>query len=342
MVEEKKREMTGIEYAYMVDELNNFISGKRLQKFQKIGQKKYRMRFEKYDIICEVGIRIHITKYLEETEEPDNFTKKIKKELIGKILKNVKQLNNDRILLFNFGDKELIFEMFRNGNVILTENGKIIAALSENKWATREIKIGENYKTPPPIPQKIEEAINDKPIITSLIKISLGKNYATEILKRCGIDEKESGNNIKKEQLEKIKREMEFAPKPVVFLKNGKSIDYALTDMSIYNDAIKEYTQTLSEAADRFYWENKVVEEKEELIKLKKRLEKQKEYLQQLKEEEKKYKEIGDWFYTNYEYAEKIIKEAKEIGINNIDKLIEKHTNIKSINKEKKMIEIEL
>lgn len=345
VIEEKtNREMLGVEYAFIARELDELLKGRHLQKFQKVDERKYRMRFEKYDVICEIGKRMHITNYLEEVEEADNFAQKVKKEIVGKRLRAVRQLNNDRIISFQFDDRELIFEMFREGNVILLENGKIIAALNEEKWANREIRVGKNYSAPPAPPQGITEALNEKPIVVSLIKLSLGKLYAADILKRCGIDEKKAGKDLTADEIERIKKEINFKPQPLVFLRDGKVIDYAIKPIIAYEEqgAVAEPTATLSEAADRYYWENKPVEEPKELKKLMDRIKKQEAYLEELKKEEQTHKEIGDWIYANYNYVENILRDAKEIGTKNLEKLKEKYNNIININKEKKIIEIEV
>ena len=57
------REMYGIEYWYLAEELNRILSNKRFQKIQKIADGVYRLRFEKNDVICELGKGIYITKY---------------------------------------------------------------------------------------------------------------------------------------------------------------------------------------------------------------------------------------------------------------------------------------
>lgn len=335
------REMVGIEYAYIAEELNRIIGRKHLQKFQKVAESTYRLRFEKFDVICELGRRINITRYIEETEEADNFVQKVRKEIIGKRLTEVKQINNDRIIQFLFDDFSIVFEMFKNGNAILLKNNIIEAALREEKWATRMIKRGIVYVPPPPPPKTLEETLSEKPIIISLIKLSFGKNYASEIIKRAGVDERKPGNELDEETIKRIKIEMEFHREPFVFLIDGKTIDFGLTKFRFYEKMQAEKTETLSEAADRYYWENKKTEESRETKKLLDRLKKQEEHLKELEKLEEEYKTAAEWIYSNYTYVETLIKEAKTIGINNLEKLKDRYKEIKEIRKDKKIIEIE-
>ena len=336
------REMYGIEYWYLAEELNRILANKRFQKIQKIADGVYRLRFEKNDVICELGKGIYITKYVEETEEADNFVEKVRKELKNWRLVEVKQLNNDRIIEFRFDGFSLIFEMFREGNVILLKDSKMIAVLKKESWAARELKPGKEYVPPPQPPESLEDAISVKPIIVSLFKLSFGREYAEEILKNCGIPERTPGNEVPEKDIKKLKKEIEKIKKdakPYVFLEDGKVVNFGITKFSKYKDS--ESYKTFSGAADKYYHEAVVVEEEpEEIKKLKRRLEKQEEYLEILKKEEIEFKKTGDWFYENYEFVDKIIKEAREVGMNNLEKLKEKY-KIKKTDKKKKMIELE-
>ncbi|MFH1222181.1 MAG: NFACT family protein [Candidatus Micrarchaeota archaeon] len=335
------REMSGLEYGYMADELNRLLVGKHFQKFQKVAEGIYRLRFEKFDVVCELGRRMHITSYLEEAEQSDNFVQKVRKELDSKRLVSVRQLNNDRLIEFSFGEFALVFEMFKKGNALLVKDGKIAAVLKEEKWAGREVRVNTAYLMPPAPPADLAAAISEKAIITALIKLSLGKEYALEILRRSNIDEKAAGKSLSPEQLDLLKQQSEEMKKnaaPLLFI-DGKASDYGLTQFA---DKTAEKCSTLSEAADRFYWENKGGEqEPEELGKLRNRLGKQEEYLLALQAEEQQCKAVGDWFYANYEYAEKLIQAAKKLGVNNLGKLAAEY-EIKEIDKEKKGITIEV
>jgi len=336
------REMYGIEYWYLAEELNGILSNKRFQKIQKIADGVYRLRFEKNDVICELGKGIYITKYIEETEEADNFIEKVRKELKNWRLVEVKQLNNDRIIEFRFDGFSLIFEMFREGNVILLKDKLMIAVLKKESWAARELKPGKEYLPPPEPPASLEDAISVKPIIVSLFKLSFGREYSEEMLNNCGINERTPGNEIDEKSIAELKKEMEKVKKnakPYVFLEDDKVVNFGITKFSKYGDS--ESYKTFSEAADKYYHEAVVVEEEpEEIKKLKRRLEKQEEYLEILKKEEMEFKKMGDWFYENYEFSDKLIKEARELGMNNLEKLKEKY-KIKKTDKKKKMIELE-
>ncbi len=336
------REMVGIEYCHLAKELDRLLAGKRLQKFQKIRESVYRMRFEKYDVLCELGRRMHITQYLEESEEADSFVQKAKKELVGKRLLAVRQLNRDRIIQFLFDDRSLVFEMFKKGNILVLSGNRIVAVLHEEKWSGRELKPGVDYAAPPEPPKTVDDALDEKPVITSLIRLSFGKQYGKELLARAGIGENEPGRSLGRDLVDRLKKEMGFVPEPQLFISGGRAVDFGLTPLTAYKNTTAEKVGTLSEAADRFYWENRQEGESAELKKLKTRLEKQKEYLSQLNREEKEFRAAAGWFYSNYAYADGLINEARKLGVRNLEKLKEKYGEIREINKEKKTIDIEV
>jgi len=341
--QENVREMAGIEYAYVAEEFNRLLAGKHLQKFQKIRDDVYRLRFEKFDVVCELGLRMHITKYLEESEEADAFVQKARKEVVGRRLSEVRQLNRDRILQFFFeGGLSLVFELFKKGNIVILKENGILGVLREGRWGRRELKRGAVYLTPPPPPQKLEEVLDEKPIITSLIRLSFGKEYARELLLRAGINENTAANSLAADVVERLKKEMNFAPEPQLFVLGGKAVGFGLISFAGHGKAKVEKTETLSEAADRFYFENRREEALPGLKKLEVRLEKQQQYLCQLKKEEECFREMANWFYANYAYAEELINEARKLGMQNLEKLKEKESKIKEVNKEKKIIELEI
>ncbi|RLE45139.1 hypothetical protein DRJ22_05025 [Candidatus Woesearchaeota archaeon] len=83
-----------------------------------------------------------------------HFCTKLRKELEGKKITQIKQLNNERIIQFTLETqkekKHLIIELFANGNLIITDSeNKIICAQEERAWKDRTIKKGQTYKLPP-------------------------------------------------------------------------------------------------------------------------------------------------------------------------------------------------
>ncbi len=331
--------MLALEYGYLVKELQ-YLVGKRFTKIAKV-ESGYKMKIGDADLVCRPGIRIYATKYIEEAGEADAFVEKARKELKGKILKGIEQINRDRVLMFDFGELRLYFEMFAKGNLVLVKNGKTLAALRYEQWRDREIKTNREYKTPEPPPEEIDEIISGNYIIVSLLKLPLGRLYVEELLARTGIEEKTQGITLSEKQVADLKKKLEELKnefRPYVFYENEKPADFGLVKFSKYSELEAREFKTLSEAADEFYW-NVPTEKKDTVLeKLEARLEKQEEYLEKLRADEKEFREKGDFIYANYQKVEKILETAKN---SRPDEIEEKLKGAK-LNKKEKSIELEI
>ncbi len=335
------RSMLALEYGYLVKELQPLI-GKRFSKIARI-KSGYKMKVGSIDLTCRPGIRLYITKYIEEAEDADAFVEKARKELKGKILKGIEQINQDRILMFDFGELKLYFEMFAKGNLVLIKNGKTMSALRYETWSDRVIKTNRKYE-PPKVPaEKIEDVISGNYIIVSLLKLPLGRLYVEELLERTGMDEKTPGIELSKEQIEEIKKtieEMKKEFKPYVFYEDEKPVDFGLVKFSKYKELEAKEFKTLSEAEDEFYFKQPEAEKKSDIEKLERRLKKQEEYLEKLKIEEKELKEKGDFIYANYQKIEEILEIARNSGLDKIEEKLSEYEA--KTNKKEKSIKVEI
>ncbi len=301
--------MSNLEYSFLASELSKLV-GKHLSKVRKVSDNLYRVKIGTSEIICEPGVRMHITKYIEPAEK-DRFVEKVEKELDNAKLLSVEQINNDRILAFNFNLGTLIFEMFGKGNIILVRDETTITAIKNESWSDREIKSGKPYKYPRKPSEELKPS--DKYIIVSLTKLPLGKDYALEALARTGIDEKTTGSKLSKKQLESLENEISkirAEAKPFLFLENGKPAEFSLANLAQNSSLESKEMPSLSEAADEYY--NSAESPNEDVEKLQRRLDKQKERLEKMLEEEKELREKGDYIYEHYQEVELILNEAKQ------------------------------
>ncbi len=345
--------MSNLEYAYIVHELSAQLAGRHFARLRYMGNGAYRLKIGTVEIMCQPGIRLHATKYVEEAKEQDKFSEKVNKELDNARLEAIMQVNDDRIVSFNFrkpagtanpqesggsGTKaSLIFEMFGDGNAILVRDNVTVCASRYESFSGREIKAGAPYAPPKTSPASRLE-LTDRYVIVSLTKLPLGKEYALEALARAGIGEKEPGNSLAPERVRSLEEALEGIrneARPYAFLEGGRMKDFALARLSKYAGLETKETPTLSEAADEYYFR---LEAPNPLLdKLKDRLGKQKERLVELDAEEKRYREAGDYIYAHYQEAEGIIALAKAGKFDEIEK---KHGG--KIDKKEKAVEAEL
>jgi len=314
--------MSNLEYFFLVNELLPRAVGKHFARIRKLAEGIYRMKIGDCELLCQPGVRIHETKYLEESEGSDKFVEKIEKELDNAKLLSLEQINNDRIVSFNFDKGSLVCEMFGDGNLILVRDGKTICAYRYESWSDREIKAGSPYFSPKTAPAtKLE--LSEKYVIVSLMKLPLGKDYAAEALSRAKIDEKKPGNQLTKEEVAKLEKalsEIQSSAHPCVFYDSdtGKIVDFSLAPLSAYSKTEMKDLPTLSGAADEYY--ANFEQPNPQLEKLQKRLEKQKEHLRELMEEEKSDKVKGDLIYARYAEIEKILELAKQGKLEELEK----------------------
>ncbi|MFH1785684.1 MAG: NFACT family protein [Candidatus Micrarchaeota archaeon] len=303
--------MTNFEYSFLVDELS-ILTGKHFDRIRKLDDGIYRIKISNHEILCELGTRIHFTNYIEKSEQTDKFTEKVAKELDNAKLKEIKQINKDRIVMFDFDKGQLIFEMFGEGNAILVNNNITVTAVRYESWSGREIKPGLPYLPPKNIPsEKLE--LSERYVIVSLMKLPMGKDYVIEALTRAKINEKTSGISLttnEKTNLEKELKKIYAETSPIVFYDDEKVVDFGLINLSKYQTSSNKKFKTLSEAADEYY--SKVEKSNPKLEKLISRLEKQQERLEDLIQEEKNFKENGDLVYAKYQSIETLINLAKE------------------------------
>ena len=334
------RAMNNLEYSYTIRELSPLI-GKRFDRIFKV-KGGYRLKIGDAQIIIIPGTRLHRTKYLEEPEEADGFVQKARSELDNSRLQEIIQLNNDRIIEFAFERAgvrtSLVFEMFAKGNCILVRDGITLAAMREESWSGREIRRRREYSPPKQSTvQNLADAISEKYIISCMMKLPLGKEYSTEILKQCSIDEQIPGNTLDDAQvrcLEEGVRSVSENAKPCLFIIGGKPADFGLFPFSKYGTPSP--AETLGDAMDSYYWENRGAEAPK-TNKLEKRLAEQEQRLVELERLEQEYREKGDAIYSHFEELDRLSSLSKKHTLDELEKVLKAE-----INKKEKSLELEL
>lgn len=334
------RAMENLEYAYVLRELKP-AEGKHFSNAYRISEGKYRIRIGDIQITVEPGVRLNVAKYLPEPIEPDQIVLQMKKVLDNARLVSVSQYSGDRVVVFEFDTKTdgkvtLVFEGFGKGNFVLIKDGKTVAAMREESWSDREIKRGKQYSLPKSnVVENLNDAISDKYVIISLLKLPLGKEYAKRVLSLCGIDEKKPGTSLTTEEIRKINSEIASLVsgiKPYIFFSDGLVSGFSLVsgpgakDCSTLSEAIEDYFATVNP------------KKSEHLEKLERRLEKQENQLQSLVQEESELRLIIDHAYANFDKLDSIIERSKKMKLEDLETIF---PNSK-LDKKKKELEVEI
>ncbi len=331
--------MENLEYSFIVNELKP-AEGRHFSNAYRISEGKYRIRIGDIQLTLEPGVRLNIAKYLPESMEPDQIVLQMKKILDNSKLTSVSQYSGDRVVIFEFesrdGNATLVFEGFGKGNLVLVKDGKTVAAMREETWSDREIKRGKPYSLPKSnIIQNLKDALSEKYVIISLLKLPLGKEYAKHVLSLCGIDEKKPGNSLFQDEITKIETAISILvsnAKPYAVYSDGK-----ITNFSLVRKPGSIQLSTLSEAMEE-YFTNASPEKNEQVEKLERRLEKQESQLQSLIMEEEQLKSTVDEAYANFEKLDNILQKAKKTKLDELESVF---PNSK-VDKKKKEIELDV
>ncbi len=148
--------ITTAELSVLAKELQDLI-GFYIDRFYEVSEGRFRIKLSKSKVQCNLQIilshTINKTSYIEKQDQPTGFAMAARKRIEGFQIRDIKQLNNDRIMLFVLkkGETELnlVAEMFGRGNLVITDNAmKILLAYRQQEMKDRVIKRNMEYVTP--------------------------------------------------------------------------------------------------------------------------------------------------------------------------------------------------
>ncbi|MBQ3537625.1 MAG: NFACT family protein [Clostridia bacterium] len=290
----------GIFLHFLKNEIGSFAIGAKIDKIHL--PTKYelvltlRTRTEARKLFISVSgnsPRINFTDYTPENPmTPPMLCMLLRKQLLGAVVKDIRQVGFDRILLIDFdatneiGDRvrrTLVIEIMAQYSncILLDENGIIIDSLKRvdaSKSSFREILPGREYKLPPQqnklsildnSPEEIADAVFDlkgkklsSAVMTALGGISplMSKEIAYRIT-LSDTDVSEMTPIMKERLLHELvllkEAVTEGKMKPCYLTDSvGSYIDFSYMPLTFYdNSAQMNFTDSLSEILDIFYFE---------------------------------------------------------------------------------------
>ena len=338
--------MSNVDIFTISDELNNLLTGARVDKSFQPSKDIVVMRFHvagtgRVDLVMQCGSRIHTSKYpLENPKNPPTFPMLLRKRVKGAHVVSVAQHNFDRVVEIKVKKDKyytIVVELFDKGNIILLdEDNNIILPLKRKHWSTRDISSKREYVFPEerginPITiteEDFKEIIyeNDSDIVRTLAVNGFGSLYAEEIIERANnhteIDKNTSNNDLTDEQISALYNSMkelfnvlkneEYKPQIV---KDGRKEDVVPLDLVKYDGFEKEEYENFNEACDEFYSKKvntdiKDIKEKawnKKVNKFEKRLRLQEETLDNFNKTIETSQHKGELIYSNYTTIENII-----------------------------------
>ena len=339
--------MSNVDIFTISDELNNLLSGARVDKSFQPTKDIVVMRFHvpgtgRVDLVMQCGSRIHISQYpLENPTTPPTFPMLLRKRIKGGHVESIKQHNFDRVVEIRVKKDKyytIMVELFDKGNIILLDDeNNIILPLKRKHWSNRDISSKRKYVFPEerginPITvtenefKELFENNDDSDVVRTLARNGLGSLYAEEVIARANeiieIDKNTMNSDLSEEQLkglyegfnklfDSLKNE---SIKPQIAKSNSKE-DVIPLDLIKYESFEKTYYNSFNEACDEFYSKKvntdiKQIKENawnKKVGKFEKRLKLQQETLDNFEKTIAESTFKGEVIYSNYTTIENII-----------------------------------
>lgn len=218
--------------------------------------------------------------------------------------------------------------------------GKIVAALMQQSWATREVRPGAEFRHPPPrtrpgnLPYEDFRArvlgSSSDAVRTLATEFNLGGQYAEEVCTRAGVPKNSQTGELLEGQvkglhdalLDIVARMERGEFEPVVVWKDDKRVDVAPWPLAEHARFRVERVSSFAEALDQYYSKPVTTERvdpalkrwKEERAKVERQAKAQREALERFAIEEREARERGDLLYAHFQPAQAAIAYVSALG----------------------------
>jgi predicted ribosome quality control (RQC) complex YloA/Tae2 family protein len=340
------REIATIEVSALVNELKA-LAGYYFDKFYELGRGRFKFRLsrqgDRKELLCILKHTLNITDYVEKGGQESNFYAAVRKRITGYKIESIEQINEDRIIDIEASKGEdrlhLIIEMFGRGNLLIADSSmKIMLAYTQEEFKDRKIRTGEIYQPPAsnalPISkinaESVANIINDgkESRVTSGVTaylakaVNVGSLYIENAVIGAGVDPKSGIDQLGKGEAERVAegiaalKRFVSAPEPFVYMKEGKTIDYAICSIERYKGMEAKSMESVQAALDLFYHTieepKPATEESNEAQAIRKSIEKQRELLKITEEGIVKSRRAGEIIFKNTSAINSIIMLLRE------------------------------
>ncbi|SFG33607.1 Predicted component of the ribosome quality control (RQC) complex, YloA/Tae2 family, contains fibronectin-binding (FbpA) and DUF814 domains [Halopelagius inordinatus] len=282
-----KRELTSIDLAALVTELNRY-EGAKVDKAYLYGDDLLRLRMRDFErgrveLLIEVGEikRAHAAKpehVPDAPGRPPNFAMMLRNRLSGADFAGVEQFEFDRILTFEFerGDEntKIVAELFGQGNIaVLDETGEVVRSLETVRLKSRTVAPGAQYEYPSSrlnpltvgydaLKRQMDESDTDV-VRTLATQLNLGGLYAEELCTRAGVEKtipiEDAGDDEYRaihgamEELRETVKSGDFDPR--VYVEDDSVVDVTPFPLEEHerDDLNSEAFDTFNDALDAYF-----------------------------------------------------------------------------------------
>lgn len=301
--------------------VNSFI-----KKIYQVGRSEFLFQIYRSDI-KKVHLFISLTKGImfHEVERPDEasaMAMSLRRMLSERRITAIEQINFDRVVKITLHTgQELILELFREGNLIITNNGVIEYAYNSREWKNRKIVRGEKYKPPMDIDplSYTDEEFEDKlrnskasVVQTLATRLSLGGENAEEVVHRLGLDKNTPAKEVvhlTQDLRGEISKLLSEALEGKAYLYAESSVISPVRLLHIKDDADMEF----EDMSDGFsHYLEKYAQGDEEKTPMERRIESQKRAIEQFQVKQVELANKGTIVMKNLPLVQKILKELNQ------------------------------
>lgn len=371
-----KSGMSSFDIAAMVKEMQCIIGG-RIDKAYQLARDKILLRLRvpeegRKDLVIVVGKWFYLISKPQETPKtPTSFAMLLRKHLSNGTITKIEQHGFDRIVVFHIQKQEqyqLICEMFREGNVVLVQEGKIIQPLIPKSWSKREVRAHREYAFPPSRHDVQNLKIKDykeildsskKDLVRTLaIDFNLGGLYAEEVCLLSKIEKLRKVNDLSEEEGKKVFesivhlfKSLEKAQGGLIIYEESEMIDIAPFPLKSHEKNKTEIFDNLSSAIEKFQEaikeaEPEDLEYQDFKAKYERQLAQQKKAVSRLENQVEEYKRKAELIYMRFKECEGILGALKtgikKKSIEELKKELENIAPIKNMDPAKNMVTIQL
>jgi predicted ribosome quality control (RQC) complex YloA/Tae2 family protein len=293
---DRKRELTSIDLAALVGELNDY-EGAKVDKAYLYGDDLLRLKLRDFDrgrveLLVEVGetkrAHVAVPEHVPDAPgRPPDFAKMLRNRLSGADFAGVSQYEFDRILSFEFEREDanttIVAELFGQGNVaVCDETRHVVDSLDTVRLKSRTVAPGSRYGFPDsrvdpldvefePFAARMRESDTDL-VRTLATQLNLGGLYAEELCTRAGVEKTVAVDEATDEQLSRLYdaldrlasevHERRFDPR--IYLDDeGEPVDVTPFPLEEREGLESEAYERFNEALDDYFYRLETAEDEE-------------------------------------------------------------------------------
>ncbi|GGM78078.1 hypothetical protein GCM10007108_15330 [Thermogymnomonas acidicola] len=260
-------------------------------------------------------------KDVERPEEPTSLAMMLRKMLGDRKILEVQQVNFDRVMRFSLsGNGEVVFEMFREGNLIVVQDGRIEYALNPREWRNRKILRGEPY-VPPSLSdpsafgaQEISSMLASSSaslVQTVATRMNLGGEFAEELIHRIGADKSAPAAQslgLSESILRGFRDLLDEASRGRAYLYSGEGILSPVLLSHLGREPDRVY-EDLNLAYSEFLDTTSVADEESPL---RRRIESQRRSIEEFRKREEEFRRLGSVAMSHLKDLDAIIRHLRE------------------------------